>query len=270
MTEQTAPSWLAITAAVTPLAVSLAANITWGVSTGSAILVVAGIVTPLLLVLAIERWRIMPPADGTQWWVRTLAMSGVVVVVAGWSWLHATALLLAEVEALHPWPPAPGTDTVLRNVEQTLCVLAPLAVDGLAVLSVLALDVQGRTEPDTPTRTAEQPARTECRQAEEPMRRPAKTTVANLSNAEDDEAVRDLRAWVRETGRVPSGYEVRQRYGCGHRRANRLLGQLDATEPDRAGQTVPTEPGDRADRAGDRDTDRAGTGARSRERALTS
>ncbi|WP_226353753.1 hypothetical protein [Pseudonocardia sp. ICBG601] len=145
MTATAAPSWLAIAAAVTPLAVSLAANITWGVSTGSAILVVAGIVTPLLLVLAIERWRVMPPAVGVQWWVRTLAMSGVVVVVAGWSWLHATALLLAEVEKLHPGLPAPGMDTVLRNVELTLCVLAPLAIDGLAVLSVLALDVDSRT-----------------------------------------------------------------------------------------------------------------------------
>lgn len=140
MSRPTREQVLAWAAALTPLAVSLAGNVTWGWTTGSPILIAAGIVTPLLLVLAIERWRSMPTATGVQWWVRTIAMGGVVVVVAGWSWLHTTALLLDEVEALHPAPPVGVADTILRAAEVVLCVLAPLAVDGLAVLSVLALD----------------------------------------------------------------------------------------------------------------------------------
>lgn len=258
MTEQTAPSWLAVAAAVTPLAVSLAANITWGVSTGSAILVVAGIVTPLLLVLAIERWRVMPPADGTQWWVRTLAMSGVVVVVAGWSWLHATALLLAEVEKLHPGVPAPGMDTVLRNVELTLCVLAPLAVDGLAVLSVLALDVQGRTgsagqpeqvdeHPAEPVRVpAEHPERPAPNRSVDPGPAPAEPVRSRPARAlsvapapVDDDRFADFPDWAASLSERPTKYAIRQRYGCGNPKAGELLASLDDDpEDDRADRAV--------------------------------
>jgi hypothetical protein len=118
-----------------PLAVSVAANLAWALHDGSAVAVVAGVATPLLLVLSVERWRADPGLVGWRWWARLFAMGAVTGVAASVSWTHI-ALLLAPHWGL------------------ALAWAAPLAVDGLAVLGTLTLWPPERSAP-VPERTTD-------------------------------------------------------------------------------------------------------------------
>lgn len=109
------------TAVLFPLLVSIAANTAWAARDGDLVAIVAGVVTPILLVLAVERWHAHGGLDGWKKWARLIAMTSVTLVTAAVSWVHITRLLIE-----HGW-------------ETPLAVVAPLGVDGLAVLGTLAL-----------------------------------------------------------------------------------------------------------------------------------
>ncbi len=109
------------TAVLFPLLVSIAANTAWAARDGDAVAIVAGVVTPILLVLAVERWHAHGGLTGWRSCTRFVAMAAVTLVAAAVSWVHITRLLIE-----HGW-------------EWQLAVAAPLGVDGLAVLGTLAL-----------------------------------------------------------------------------------------------------------------------------------
>jgi hypothetical protein len=123
------------TAVLFPLLVSIAANFAWAARDGDLVAIVAGIVTPILLVLAVERWHAHTGLVGWQHWARLVAMAVVTLVTAAVSWVHITALLIK-----HGW-------------EWQLALVAPLGVDGLAVLGTLAL--WSVVRPDQRTETTE-------------------------------------------------------------------------------------------------------------------
>ena len=112
-----------------PFAVSLAANITEGLLSRSLVRLCAGVVIPILLMIAIEVSRRVQVQDQLLTWVLRVAVAFPVVVAAGFSWLDTTSLLLAQYP--HPW-----------WLQRVLCFLAPLATDGLAVVAVLVLHRQ--------------------------------------------------------------------------------------------------------------------------------
>lgn len=144
-------SVLGWTSFLMPLIVSVAANFTWGLGTGSIVLIVAGLVSPLLLVLAVERWRALPGLTGWARVVQIAGMAVVAVVAAGWSWVHTTELLLVAVRSAERVPPTAPL-SALPWLVVALCVAAPLAVDGLAVLSVQTLAIT-----DLPASTGTKP-----------------------------------------------------------------------------------------------------------------
>lgn len=103
------------------LAVSMSANVSWAARDDDPVTIVAGVVTPVLLVLAVHQWRAQLDAEGWRRTLRLAAMASVTAVSAAWSWTHTTRLLLAH------------------SIETPLAVAAPLAVDGLAVMATMAL-----------------------------------------------------------------------------------------------------------------------------------
>lgn len=218
MRRPTRTEVLAVTSAAVPFAVSLAANLAWGIETNSVVLIALGVVTPIVLVLAVERWRRLPEATGAEWWLRTIAMSGVVVVVAGWSWLHTVEVLLAALDRFHGPAPVTGFPAALRVVEAVLVVLSPVPFDGLAVLSVLAMSGPDRTTTDRtseagPDRTGDQTAST-----------------GRKLVLEDGQLIDLLR-----TEKAPlSRNEVMRRHGVGATRAERLLAAM-GWDDDRTG-----------------------------------
>jgi hypothetical protein len=103
------------------LAVSLAANITWAARDGDLVAIAAGIATPIALVMAVHQWRAHTSARGYQRVLRVLGMAAVTGTAAAWTWTHTTRLLLAH------------------QLETPLAYIAPLAIDGLAVMATMAL-----------------------------------------------------------------------------------------------------------------------------------
>lgn len=113
------------------LAVSLAANITWAARDHDPVAIAAGIATPIALVMAVHQWRAHMGARGYQRVLKVLGMAAVTGTAAAWTWTHTTRLLLAH------------------NIETPLAYIAPLAIDGLAVMATMALWPTVRPTEDT-------------------------------------------------------------------------------------------------------------------------
>lgn len=107
------------TAAGAAYALSTAANVAWAAPRGYVELA-AGATAPALLLLAVHICYVTP-RPAALGWLRRAAMVAVTGTVATWSAVHIIRLLLeARVEAPLAW-------------------VAPLGLDGLAVLATLAL-----------------------------------------------------------------------------------------------------------------------------------
>ena len=203
------------TAVLFPLAVSVGANFAWAARDGDVIAVIAGVVTPILLVLAVERWHAHTGLAGWQWWTRLIAMVAVTGVSAAVSWVHTTRLLLE-----HGW-------------EVPLAMVAPLGVDGLAGLGTLALWSVVRPDEDEDTvpshqdtwgpwdeddEDTERDEDTEQDEGEDTAPVPTLTAVPQDTRDEDEDVI----AWlVSRDGELPGIGAIASERGIGKTKASR-------------------------------------------------
>lgn len=192
--------------------------------------------------------------------ITSFSHSVEVLLSAGWTdWTAwsvtggAELLVALSTMAVH----APRSDSELglgRGGGKTEQVAVPLSVQESVQLSVprggqseqcpeqvagqareliaeQAVQVREQVAEQAREQVAEQ-AREQRVAAPEPRRTAPKRTGTRLA-AVPDGRFADFPNWVRELGRIPTGGEVRTRYGCGYRKAEALLATLrEQTEQD--------------------------------------